>query len=247
MLTIFRGSDTPALGDCLIGSLVTHILLDHGVDARFWCPSPEILALLDCPKAERLEPPFLAFDYAPEGAWDGRSILRKALDRCQQGLSRPEPFEITRTRIPVHYRDLAHVPRVDVALGTRCGSWSPLRGWPYFAELQRELTAAGLTWETLDDKRGLECLNWAAKARLYVGLETGTSHYVSQVARRALILQSGYSNIDYWNWYGYQHLAVEVPCGNCFRRGDCPNDHACMRDLSVTTVMTRIESLLADS
>jgi ADP-heptose:LPS heptosyltransferase len=239
MLTIYRNSD--ALGDCLMASMFTHILRDHGIAAQFWCPSAEIRALEDCPTADNLDVSPYYFNYSPESQWDGRSIMRKALDNFQHAAKLQQKLSITRTSIPVRYHDIPEIQGVDVSLCTASGHWSRYRDWPYFDALKRELSARNVSWVDLQDKKGIECLNHVKKSRLYVGLETGTSHYVSSVVPKVLILQSGYSNLDYWNHYGYQNV-LSIPCRgrNCFRREGCPNNHYCMRQLTVEMVLTAI-------
>lgn len=239
MFVIYRPYNF-ALGDHLLASLLVSILRDQNIDAYFWSDSDEIRELVDCPIRKGYD---YRFVYEPEQQWDGRSIMQKALDNCQTYLGITN-LKLTRTVIPVKYHDLPQVPQVDVAICSSTGFWSKYRNWPYFEQLKHEFDRHGITWIELGQKRGVECLNYVKKAKIYLGLETGVSHYVSSVAKKALIIQSGYSNINYWCSYGYAYIQLELPCSNCFLRNGCAHGHACMKNITTETVLREITKLL---
>ena len=242
MVTIYRNGE--ALGDNLFAALLTQILVDNGIAAQFWHYDESMRNLMTCPIATSFQEPTHLCTYAPESTWDGRSILRKIVDNCQRELGLRTPLRITRATPPVTYYDIPEIEKVNVVLGTASGAWSPYRNWPYFDILKDQLTPAGITWKDITTTRGVACLNWAKKADLYVGLETGTSHYVATVINRGLVLQSGYSNRQYWNWYGYRSIEEPVECGNCFLQSGCPNNHKCMVNISVERVFDVIVEML---
>jgi hypothetical protein len=242
MVTIYRNGY--ALGDNLFAALLTQIAVDNGIDARFWHHDPEMQQLMACPLADSFAEPTHLCGYFPESEWDGRSILRKVLDNFQRDRGLRQPLWLTRVTPPVRYTEMPEIGSVRVALCTASGSWSPYRNWPYFAELKIRLSQSGISWQDITDTRGSETLNWAKKAELYVGLETGISHYVSSVVSRGLVLQSGYSTASYWNWYGYRTLEMPVACSPCFLREGCTHEHDCMRTLSIDLVFNTIQEML---
>ena len=159
--------------------------------------------------------------------------------------------------IPVKYYDIKDIKGVDVALNTTTGNWSEYRNWPYFAELKELLNDNGISYIDLNENNiyGIECLNYVRKSRLYIGLETGMSHYVSKYAnRKALIIQSGFCPFDYWaKFYHYDHLVCEYECCErpCFLTKKeakigivCDNDHLCMRDIKPHLVIDIIKGRL---
>ena len=176
--------------------------------------------------------------------WDGRSIMRKALDNFAQAIGLLNSIPITRANAPVKMVLDDRVPSVDIAICSRSGYWSPYRDWPSFPRLKVLLTDAKLRWHDLSESgiRGNECLNYVRKAKLYLGLETGMSHFVSSVARRGLILQSGYSCFEYWSTYGYSYLCRHVACSPCFLThvNECPHMHRCMTEITAEMVLQAI-------
>lgn len=153
-------------------------------------------------------------------------------------------LEIKDRHVPVVYKDVPECEEVDVTLCTRSGMYTPYRNWPYFEELKVMFDSANITYLDLNKPcegcRGYKshwALNAVNKSKLYIGLETGTSHYVSKFAAgKGLILQSGYSDFEYWaKYYDYEKLDIQVPCSPCFlnRNTDpCPKAHKCMVDLT---------------
>jgi len=146
--------------------------------------------------------------------------------------------------IPVRYCDIPEIPSVDVTLCTRSGDFAKCRNWPYFEILKSRFDKYGVSYIDLTKEEiyYIECLNYVKKSKLYVGLETGTSHYVSQVANgKALILQSGYTDINFWCDYDYDYLNVDTPCRICKSTEDnCVYNNECMRDMSVDIVFDKI-------
>jgi hypothetical protein len=169
-------------------------------------------------------------------------------------------IEITRDHIPVIFNKM-DVPTYDVILHTNTGSWSIYRMWPFFEELKSLLTKQGISWIDIADRKngrigGIKYLNYVNNAKLYVGLETGPSHYVSSIAKnKTLILQSGFAEYNFWAYlYKFDHLEVEVPCRPCYLNVNdirdnkgCPYNHRCMREISPQDVFNKIEKMLGNS
>ncbi len=194
MLPIVVKRNGHGFGDRLLAALLALVLRDHGVDAYRVHKYP--CSLVDCPEWHgRGEHQGYGFRY--------RHTDKTMLSRALADLTRitDRPIRLTRKFIPVHYREMAQVPAVDVAICSECGSFSRYRAWPYFEELKARFRAAGVSYVDLNEAReaapddgSMTCLNYVRKARLYLGLDTGTSHLVSQWARgKTLILQSGFN------------------------------------------------------
>ena len=154
--------------------------------------------------------------------------------------------------IPVVFKEI-EVPSVDVVMCTQTGPWAPYRDWPYFEELKQKLSDNNITFVDLHEKGiySIECLNYVKNAKLYLGLETGMSHYVSKYANgKALIIQSGFCPFGYWAWnYDYDYVKAEVVCvfRPCFidknilgMNVKCPHDNYCMTSISVNSVFDEI-------
>jgi hypothetical protein len=148
--------------------------------------------------------------------------------------------------IPIRFQDDPSVPALDIVLNTRTNDWTPYKHWPYWAELKRSFSRLNLSFVDLDEHKiqGNVSLNYAAKARLYLGLDTGMSHYVSPLVQRGIIIQSGYNSFEFWHNYQFTAASVDVPCAKCFLRTGCPNDHRCMRELTAEKILDRVLAAL---
>lgn len=138
---------------------------------------------------------------------------------------------------------------VDVAIWDRTGDWTPYRDWPYWDSLEERLSARGISYINMrcEGLRGEDVLAQAMAAKVYVGLETGVSHYVAGAAHRGLVLQSGYSTFDYWCPYPqFKRVEAAVECSPCFARWHCPHHHKCMTGLSVGSVLDTLMPMLDD-
>jgi len=173
------------------------------------------------------------------------------LDEIEKRMGRKIEIKDEHDHVPVKYYDIPQIPSVDVVMCTRTGPWAPYREWPYFEELKALFDKVSITYVDLN-KEGIlsfECLNYVNKCKLYLGLETGTSHYVSQFANgKALILQSGFTPFQFWAYpYHYDYLTYDVPCQPCIiNKKDieegivCKRDQECMKKLSVEKVFMEI-------
>ena len=237
-------------GEPLIMSLVVNILNDNGVDAVLR-KHRKVSELVDCPLISREATDKTFQTYAWTYECCSKPIILQYIEYFENVVGKS--LKITRDYIPVKFYDILEVPSVDIVMGTRTGNWSPYRNWPYFEKLKKLFNKEGITYIDLDTNgiRGVECLNYVNKCKLFLGLETGMSHYVSQFANgKTLILQSGFSEFEFWAYlYDYDHLQVEdVPCRPCFinkqhiARGErkCKLDNICMKNLTVDRVFEAV-------
>lgn len=211
-----------AFGDVMMAGLVVAVLNDNGYQAcldNFGHGN-----LLDCPKYA---------GEAGEHVWFEYESVRQTstVSYVENFLQRFGPLKLTRRAVPVKFEEMA-VPHYDVALGTKTGPWTPYRNWPSFPQLKECLDKRGLTWIDLDEqnKNGNECLNIIKQCGVFVGLETGRSHYVSSVgAGKTLIIQSGYTPSRQWCVYDYDFIEKAIPCSPCYLRAGCTFNHDCMK------------------
>lgn len=231
-------------GDRLLCALTTAILSDAGIPAIWHDENPEMMALVDVPKYDGSLPAIhWWWHYPPEGAWDGRSFIRKALDRFADDFKLNHIPE-SRRFVPVNYLDDPGIEGVDVAICSSCGHWSKYREYPWMPKVKQQLDRRGLKWIDMSERGivGNDALNLAKKSRLYLGIDTGMSHYVAGVIRKGLILQSGFSNPGLWApRYGFDFLSVKVECGNCFLTQGCKYRHKCMVTMNPVDVAEQIE------
>ncbi len=244
-----------AFGDNLFTAYVTQVLRQHGLDARL--DNPRIAGLVDCPR------------FVEEERLRHREIKTFGCVRQNRtGFQTTEQFTVYSDLLSEFARQfdigyeirtvLDHVPvkfaldtsarSCDVAMVTETGWWTPYRNWPYFRELKEMLAAAGIFCIDLSSERirGNRALNVVRNCKLFLGLETGVSHYVSRFANgKALILQSGYTPFGYWaGVYDYQCLKFPVVCSPCWKRSGCL-DHRCMVELPAEQVLCAIRERLA--
>lgn len=234
-------------GDKILAGFFTTILNDNGIEAYFFDEDPNIGALLDVPLWDGTSNyEWWRFNYRIEHAWDGRGILRKAIDNFRNDFSIISNIQCTRSAVPVRYDPDPLPPTYCVSMCLDSGHWSPYRSWPYKIQLQAALSAAGISWIDLKNPAllGADLLRQVAATQLFLGVETGVSHFVSSVVKKALIIQSGYSNIDFWSVYKFDYMAIDCACKNCFLRRGCPHDNLCMTEITVEQVLERIKRLL---
>lgn len=240
--TVINGRPN-GFGDKLLAATFTLILNDHGIRAVL--DDNMIRDLVRCPifrPGVDKDAIHYEFNYSPENERYPGGIMRRALDKFAARF-RLAPLQVTRKTVGVQYQDMPEVPSVDVVLCSRTGDWTPYRNWPYFQELKNALKERGISYCDLSEERtrGIECLNYISKSKLYLGLETGMSHYASSIAGgKALVIQSGYSTFDFWCSYDYECIAHPVPCQPCFLRSGCPHGHACMREITAESLVRRI-------
>jgi len=244
-----------AIGDHMMAAFFVQMLNDNGIPAVYG--TPHYRSLVDVPLSSPDENYEEFYFFYHDGPIDNptfnreKTILELVTERFKAQFAISQPISIHTEYVPVKYEDEELIQGYDVAMVTRSGVWTRVRDWPFFDELKQQLDVKKINYIdlTASNVRNNACLNYVSKSKVYLGLETGVSHYVSQVVSRGLILQSGYSDIDFWCPYDYEHIEHRLPCSKCFihcktRPYSCPNEHRCMREISVEEVVRNIERLL---
>jgi hypothetical protein len=248
-------------GEQLILARATSILIDNNIDVLFY-ERYKVKDLINCKKIPYLDTP----NYKNYKGYEMYKCIYSIEDRDPIIIQQIKHFEslfgqkieITNDCVPVIYYDM-EVPKYDVILHTTTGSWSIYRFWPYFNELEELLDKNHITWIDIDNRKkhgrigGIHYLNYVKKSKVYVGLETGPSHYVSSIAKnKTLIIQSGFATFDFWAYtYKFDHLEVDVPCRPCFlNKNDiyygrgCQYNHRCMKEISPQSVFDKIIQIM---
>jgi len=242
-------------GDCLLSGYLTAILRDNGIPAYNYS---RIRNLLDVPSlSEEMKQthPNICWhpiQYAPRK--DKGPFILQMIENFKIMTNISMDIKININYIPVVYHDIPNVSSFDVTICSMSSGFSIYRHWPYFPELKRLLRKEGFSYFDLNENcvLDIELLNYVKKSRLYVGIDTGASHYVSQVANgKALILQSGHSNFRDWCSYDFEEISFKTPCRRCFlnisddnRNNGCKEYHVCMRNLYPEVVFKRIKDRL---
>ena len=248
LILTWRGS---GFGEQLMLARVVAILNDNGVKV-FLKEKKKVAGLVDCPKlSSGYKSHFWYYDIK-----DRNPMVVQHIRHYEEVFGRR--IEITRDCIPTVFYDV-DTPTYDVVIHGSSGSWSSYRVWPYFDELEKMLEKNKVSFIRIDDRKkygrigGVKFLNYVKRAKLYLGLETGPSHYVSDIGRgKTLIIQSGFSDFDFWAYmYKFDHLKVDVPCSPCFLNkhdvyegSGCQYNHRCMREISPQTVFNKIMEMI---
>lgn len=254
---IIRSSTARGFGDTLLASYFSTILNRNNINAFFHASNSfrddGIYKYLDCKYIKNRRDPLyshIEIHRVQYGYPDtNHSIIEQFCNLFCEKYDVDTNIKIDINYIPVKYEDIPEIKSVDIVLGTKCGRWCKYRQWPYFEQLKKRLEENNISYIDMDKNkmRFMDCLNCVKKSKLYVGIESGMSHYVSQVANgKALILQSGFVDINFWCNYDYGYLYIPVPCRICHKNTGnkvidrCENDHKCMENLSVDMVFNKI-------
>ena len=251
MSTIYRITyNGTAFGDNLFSAYVTKVLQKHGYDARL--DNSRIASLVDCPifvkEDELSDHQIKTFGCIRKNrtgsqTTDKFTVYSDLLKEFSEQFSIEDEIKASLNYVPVKFNYDASVCSCDVAMVTETGWWTPYRNWPYFDELKEMLSAASISYIDLSQEniRGNLALNVVRNCKLFLGLETGVSHYVSKFANgKALILQSGYTPFKYWaGVYDYKYMNFPVSCSPCWKRSDCA-EHNCMVLISAESVYQSI-------
>ena len=244
-------------GDRLMAGWMVRILIDNGFNAHGG--RNKYSDLIDCPEFPDSDCEIRKIklnNTIRDGPGCETNLIDQKLDRIAEVVGKK--LVVGDHFIPVKYEDIPQVKGVDVAICSTTGNYSIYRNWPYFDELKSMLDNNGITYLDMDNPgpgmhpwRSHWVLNCVNKSKLYLGLETGTSHYVSKYAAgKALILQSGYTDFEYWaKYYDYDKISMHVDCSPCFLnkfKPPCPHEHKCMSDLCPEAVFEVIQQKLID-
>ena len=177
------------------------LLLDNGIAAVLGSENP-FAGLLEVPAGTGAKE--FTFYYNSEPL--AESLMDTVIRRFRAEFQFDGPLEIKTPYIPVKFRYDEKVEPVDVVLVTGSGPHSSVRNWPYFSELKKEFDRSGVTYTDLNDfgfdwanndESTHRIANLIYKCKVFLGLETGASHYATGVLRRKagganFIIQSGY-------------------------------------------------------
>jgi hypothetical protein len=248
-------------GNNLILAHVVKILNDNGINAVLH-NHRRIDGLLDVP----IYNPEIHKDYLFHNGQTPNSTKVKNIDEpfIMQHIRMAEDIFEKRiyfdrekhNHIPVLFKEVEGIQKVDVVLATKSSPWGPVRDWKYFKELKAELIKNNLTYIDLNESfiYGNDCLTYVKKCKVYVGVETGTSHYVSKFANgKGLIIQSGFAPFYVWAFpYDYKPIVANVDCvfRPCFldkkrleEGNTCPFNERCINNITVDMVMKEILKL----
>lgn len=232
-----------SFGDVMMAGLAVATLNDYGVTAALETSEYKYKKVISVPQFNESQKPnwekhFFKYEHFRK---DQVNYVQEWLDRFSSicGVK----AKITRKEVPVFFSTILGMQKYDVAINSQTGDWSPYRVWPHFEKLKTMLDKANLTWLDLDDKKvyNNECLNVIKNSKLYLGLDTGRSHYVSSQAKgKTLIIQSGNNNKIQWCNYDYDFIEQKVGCSPCYLREGCQYSHDCMTKIQPEYVFERI-------
>jgi hypothetical protein len=237
-------------GDKLLAAFLSLILRDNGLEAYRKKGFPYNLVMHSFEKSKNVDAMIYRFGYLNIKPIN---ILRQNIDNLQNKLG--STLNITRTAIPIDYPDMPAISGMDIVIHSKVGRWSKYKEWPFFDEFKEELYKRNVSYIDAADilkrygtgiKGSYACLNYVAKSRLCLALDSGFSHLISSVgAGKTFILQSGYTLKSFWSTYDYKFISFPVPCSPCYLstfHGDkCFNEHQCMRKISVTKVIQELD------
>jgi hypothetical protein len=248
-------------GNALMLAHLTKILVDNGIDAVFM-DHRKTRGLVDVPLASGAPGKWVRFNGVLPSDFDVKRADEPGLLTYIRWFRLMTGKQIVFDRakhnhIPVFFEDM-DVPEVDVAMWTRTGPFGPYRDWPFFEDLKKVFDSEGITYLDMTQMQimGIECLNVVKKAKMYLGLDTGTSHYVSKYANgKGLIIQGGFNPFFYWAWpYDYVPIlkSTDCPLRPCFinvrhiaeGKAKCPKEVPCIAEISVERVFNEVREML---
>jgi hypothetical protein len=230
-------------GEPLVLAHLTQIAIDNGIHAA-WKPR-------DKAKDWMVAVPIFnkggdSFNHVLSGQYElnGVPIFLQHLFTIERLLG--VNLEVGTNFVPVTFEE-EEVKEVDVLICSKTGDWTPYKNWAYFDDLKMLFDSNGITYADIHKDKiwSNKCLNYANKCKLYLGLDTGVSHYLSKfVNSKALIIQAGFVNFKFWSFqYDYDFIEARADCAPCYiNKNDiaagrgCKFNNACMRDISAEAV-----------
>jgi hypothetical protein len=254
---IFKWPGT-GFGNALLLAQITKIAVDNGIEAVF-VEHRKVRGLVDVPlfDPDKDYTGYVVYKgyvpNTPENPNCDIPVMTRYVMAVEEIVGRKLEVREDGYYVPVKFEDIPETPSVDVILCVYTGRWAPYRDWPYFNELQKLLDERNISNINLQANKifNNECLNYAQRCKLYVGLDTGMTHYVSKfIMGKALIIQSGFGLYSYWSsYYDFDHINHDVPCQPCYlarpwlKKGIvCQRDHECMVTITPEQVLERILS-----
>jgi len=84
-----------------------------------------------------------------------------------------------------------------------------------------------------------------ARSKLFLGTEGGLMHAANAVKTRALVVWGGLTEPLFASYPGKDEIIhVGAPCAPCGLLGKCPNNHRCMRDITIEQVIGRLSEMV---
>lgn len=207
-------------GNNLILATVVRVLNDNGVSAVLY-PHRTITGLVDVPMWDAQQHAGYVWADAVTATTQrvkniDEPFVMQLIRRAERIFNQRIHFDKARHgSAPVTFQEM-DVPEYDVAMNTVTSDWGKYRDWPHFAALKGMMELAGISYVDLNEEGiyGHKCLNYVRRAKVYLGMDTGMSHYVSRFANgKALILHGGISVFHVWSFpYDYEPLLENVDC-----------------------------------
>lgn len=239
-----------AFGDNLFSAYLTNTLIENGYNA--YLDNSRINELVDCPKfdSEKLEGQEIdSFDCIRRNKTGLQTntefnVFSDLIFEFRKKFNIKKDIQINLDHIPVRYKKLIDIPSYDVVIVSETGYWTPYRNWPFFKELKELFKKNSISYIDVSEEKIKNnlLLNYVDNSSLYLGLETGASHYVSKISNgKTLILQSGYTDFNYWaEMYDFDYLSTNLDCAPCWKREGCFH-HNCMNMLNVNFVFEEVK------
>jgi hypothetical protein len=239
-----------AFGDNLFSAYLTSTLINNGYLA--YLDNSRINDLVNCPKFDSKKFEGLevkSFDCVRKNKTGLQTntnfnVFSDLVFEFRKKFNIKKTIQLYLNHIPVRFKKLVEIPIYDVVIVSETGYWTPYRNWPYFQELKELFDKNCISYidVSIEKIRNNLLLNYVDNSKLYLGLETGASHYVSKVSNgKTLILQSGYTNFNYWaEMYDYSYLNVDLDCAPCWKREGCSH-HKCMNTLKAINVFEEVK------
>lgn len=252
-IVVWRGCNV--FGDTIMVAHLVSILRANGYNAIFQ-DTPPFIDILKVPRGGTGD----HFEAAYEALDRKENIINGMLGKFARQFGVPKP-ELIKGPPPVAIEDRPNVPKVDIAICSQCGFWSEIREWPHFALLKNSLTSRGISWIDINDyikdikdrrESAMVAGNIICNAKLYLGLETGMSHFAAGLVKpgQGLIIQTGYALPEYWTeQYGDILTIIQnrQQCAPCYlrKRENCQRQHVCSSGISIDIVLDAIMSRMA--
>ncbi len=265
--TIYSIRRDAAFGDQLLATLMVHVLNDNGIESTYETRTKKettqeynscqyIEKLIDCPitKNVNLKKYQIKQHWAEtmpnEHLYKG-NILESFLENfCKkENIKKKILIKKERNYIPVVYYDIPEIKETDISLALNAGTTGKYKEWPYKKELKEQLKKNNISYVDLEHIKDIKCLNHVKKSKLYLGIDTGISHYVSMICPQSLIIQSGVTSYKWWCLYGYDYIEHPVECSSCFLKSSkndlkCLNSQKCTFEIHPKTVIKKIKEKL---
>lgn len=230
-----------AIGDNCLASFFTHILNDNNISS-FFDEKNFNFKNFNCNYLQ--DSNYIDYEFQYENK-KFSNIIQIAIEKFKLKFNIDKEIKIIRDYVPVNYKEIETIKQVNIVLVTKSGHWAPVRDWPYFKELKKKLEEKNISFIDVTQQNiiDFEFLNYVKKCKVFVSLETGASHFASQFINKnnSIVIQSGYCDDSFWNYYKYDVIKYDTECKWCFTQHKmCNKGHKCMREISVDLILNKI-------